>query len=29
MIVLWFAARPTIVGPIAELTGKVRYSSGR
>ncbi|HEY2644149.1 MAG TPA: hypothetical protein VGI56_10405 [Galbitalea sp.] len=29
MIVLWLGARPAIVGPIAELTGKVRYSSGR
>jgi hypothetical protein len=27
--VLWLGVRPAIVGPIAELTGKVRYSSGR
>jgi thiosulfate reductase cytochrome b subunit len=29
MIVLWLAARPTVVGKFAELTGKVRYSQGR
>jgi hypothetical protein len=29
MIVLWFAAKPAVVGRVASLTGKVRSSPSR